>query len=73
MQLVKPVRSRVPAPQQEPPQWEAFVPQLEKSPHSNEDPAQPKINKQKIKKKKILYALGKKINSSLERKSIWFA
>ena len=43
------------APQQEkPPQWEACAPwlesgphspQLEKSPHSNEDPAQPKINK----------------------------
>ena len=43
------------APQQEKPmQWEAFILQLEntphslqleKSPHSNEDPAQPKINK----------------------------
>ena len=31
-------------PQEEPPQWEACAPQLEKSPRSNQDPAQP--NKQ---------------------------
>ena len=54
LQLCKPVRTRAPAPRQEkPPQWEAHAPrlessprclQLEKSPHSNKDPAQPKIN-----------------------------
>ena len=47
--------------QEKPPQWEAHVPQresspcsgpLEKSPSSNEDPAQPKINKLYLKKKK---------------------
>ena len=53
-QLLKPKRPRACTPQEEkPPQWEACVPQLEsshcspqleKSPHSNEDPAQPKIN-----------------------------
>ena len=46
-QLLKPTWPRVPAVQQEkPPQREVHAPQLKKSPHSNEDPAQPKINKQ---------------------------
>ena len=29
--------------QEKPPQWEAHAPQLEKSPHSNEDPKQVKM------------------------------
>ena len=42
LQLLKPVCPKAHALQQEkPPQWEACVPQLEKSPSSNEDPAQP--------------------------------
>ena len=54
LQLCKPVCTRAPAPRQEKPrQGEAHAPrlesslcclQLEKSPHSNKDPAQPKIN-----------------------------
>ena len=54
-QLLKPAHLRVSALQQEKPlQWEARalqleysprLPQLEKSPHSNSEPAQPKINK----------------------------
>ena len=61
-QLRKSTCPRARAPWQEkPPQWEAFapplesspqIPQLEKSPRSSEDPAQPKINKLKKKKKK---------------------
>ena len=43
-QLLKPERHRACAPQS-PLQWEAFKLQLEKNPHSNKDPAQPKINK----------------------------
>ena len=55
LQLLKPARSRACALQQErPPRWEAHapqpesspcLPQLEKNPRSNEDPAEPKINK----------------------------
>ena len=42
-QLLKPGPPRARAQQQEkPPQWEACTLQLEKSPWSNEDPAQPK-------------------------------
>ena len=33
--------------QGKPPQLEACLPQLERSPHSNQDPAQLKINQQK--------------------------
>ena len=59
-QLLKPKHPRACSPQQEKPQqWEAralqlerspCLLQLEKSPHSNEDPAQAKINKIKNKK-----------------------
>ena len=50
-QLLKPEDPRVHALKQEkPPQWEAL--QLEKSLHSNRGPAQPKINNNKIIKKK---------------------
>ena len=46
LQLLKSVRPRAYAPQQEKPsQWEACIPQLEKSPCSNTDSAQAKINK----------------------------
>ena len=60
-QLLKPVRPRACARQQEkPPRWEAWaqlenVPHslwVEKSRHSNKDPAQPKIKKNKIMHKK---------------------
>ena len=53
-QLLKPLLPRARAPQEKPLQWEAFTPQLESSPylrqlekssHSDKDPAQPKINK----------------------------
>ena len=45
-QLLKPMHPRACAPQQEkPPQWEAWPLKLEKIPGSNENPAQPKINK----------------------------
>ena len=53
LQLLKPLHSRACAPQQEKPPWgEVHAPQLvssshsrqlEKSPHGNEDPAQPKM------------------------------
>jgi len=54
LQLLKPMHPKACAPQQkEPPQWEAWAPQLERSPCSlqleraqaTEDVAQPKINK----------------------------
>ena len=56
LQPLKPVHRRARAPRQEkPPQRELELPspslQLEKSPHSKEDPAQPEINKL-LKKKK---------------------
>ena len=45
-EIQKPARPRAYAPQQEkPPQWEIRASQLEKSLYTNEDPAQPKINK----------------------------
>ena len=47
-QLLKPLHPWALAPQQEKPlEWEAHAPQLVKSPPSNKDPMQPKINKQK--------------------------
>ena len=46
-QPLRPEYPRAHALQQEkPPWWEVYVPQLEKSPQSNEDPGYPKINKQ---------------------------
>ena len=64
-QLRKSMCPRARAPWQEkPPQWEAFapplesspqIPQLEKSPRSSEDPAQPKINKLKKKKSRHVF------------------
>ena len=53
LQLLKPNHPRARALQEEPPQWEARAPQessprwpqLEKSPSTNKDPAQPEINK----------------------------
>ena len=49
--LLKPASPRACAMQQEKsPQWEVSPPQLEKSPHSNKDSAQPKINKYNYKK-----------------------
>ena len=44
LQLLKPEHPRTCAQQQEKPlQWEARIPQPEKSPRSNKDPVQPKI------------------------------
>jgi len=45
LELLKPAWPKAHAqPQKKPPQWETYSVQLEKSPCSNEDPAQPKIN-----------------------------
>ena len=72
-QLLKPACPRVHAPQEKPPQWEAHVLQienspqslqLEKSPCSNEDPAQPKWIKSTYRKLIGTY-------SSDTRKTVW--
>ena len=54
LQILKPVHPRACVLQEKLPQWEGLAPQfesspcslqVEKSPHSNEDPAKPKVNK----------------------------
>ena len=45
LHLLKPEHSGACAPQEKPPQWEAPVPQLEKSPHSTEIQHSQKLNK----------------------------
>ena len=70
MQVLKPTCPRAHAPPEKPPQWESHSPQLEKSPCSNKDPAEPKLNRPKIYYKDTLQNIHQRIIYSLKRENI---